>query len=65
MPPGAVHTFSNSGTAPARFIGIFSPDHGLKMLEEFASALPAGGGPPDEAKIADIFRRYSIEVVEP
>ena len=65
VPPGTVHTFSNPGSEPARFIGMFSPAHGLTMVEEFATALPPDGGPPDMARMAEVFRKYSIEVVEP
>ncbi|HEX6399336.1 MAG TPA: cupin domain-containing protein [Actinomycetota bacterium] len=63
VPPGVVHTFSNPGEGPARFIGMFSIARGLSMLEEFAAAFPAEGGPPDEGRIADVFRRFDVEVV--
>lgn len=64
VPAGVVHTFRNPGREPARFVGLFSNGRGLSMLEEFAAAFPSGGGPPDGEQIADVFRRFDVEVVE-
>ncbi|MGQ0669585.1 MAG: cupin domain-containing protein [Actinomycetota bacterium] len=64
VPPGVIHTFSNPAEVTARFIGIFSPSRGLAMLEDFATAFPPGGGPPDTGRIAEVFRAYDVEVVE-
>lgn len=63
VPSGVVHTFRNPGEEPARFVGLFSIARGLSMLEEFATAFPPGGGPPDGERIADVFRRFDVEVV--
>lgn len=64
VPAGVVHTFANRGEAPAKFIGIFSSSRGLSMLEEFATAFPSRGGPPNMDRIAEVFRTYDVEVVE-
>ena len=63
VPPGVVHTFFNPGEERARFIGIFSSTRGLSMLEEFATAFPAEGGPPNTDRIAEVFQTYDVEVV--
>lgn len=63
VPAGGVHTFTNPGEAPAKFIGIFSSVRGLSMLEEFATAFYTGGGPPNLDRIAEVFRTYDVEVV--
>ena len=63
IPPGVVHTFSNVGTTAARWIGIFSPGDGIKLVEAIGEAFPVGGGPPDESKLAEAFRLHDIEVV--
>lgn len=63
VPPGVVHTFSNPGAEIARFIGVFSPAGGLRVLEDFATAFPEDG-PPDMARIAEVFQQHGVQVVE-
>jgi mannose-6-phosphate isomerase-like protein (cupin superfamily) len=63
IPPGVVHTFSNVGTTVAKWIGIFSPGDGVKLVEAIGEALPVGGGPPDEKRLAEAFSLHDMEVV--
>ena len=62
IPPDTIHTFSNVGNTPARWIGIFSPATGLDMLEELAPAF-ANPGPPDLDLMGRVFGKYRVEVV--
>ena len=43
VPAGAVHTFSNPGEVPARWLGIFRPGNGLTMVEELAAVFDRPG----------------------
>lgn len=62
--PGTPHTFTNVGSATARWVGIFSPGRYVRLIEEIGKAFPDGGGPPDEAKIAAAGAAWDMEVVE-
>jgi mannose-6-phosphate isomerase-like protein (cupin superfamily) len=62
IPPETLHTFSNVGDTPARWVGIFSPANGLDMLEELAPAFPPEGM-PDVELMGRIFAKYHVEVV--
>jgi mannose-6-phosphate isomerase-like protein (cupin superfamily) len=62
IPPETIHTFSNVGTTPARWLGIFSPAKGLDMIEELAPAF-ANPGPPDMDLMGRVFGKHQVEVV--
>ena len=63
MPPGVVHTFTNTGVGVARWVGIFSPGRYMDLVEGIGKAFPSGGGPPNEKMIADLFAEYDTEAV--
>ena len=63
VPPGVIHTFVNSGDAVARWVGIFSPGNAMALVEAIGAALPPGGGPPDEAKMAAVVAEHDLEIV--
>ncbi len=63
VPPGVVHTFSNPGEVPARFLGLFRPASGLVMLEDVATAFPDGPGAPDVPRMMSVFAAHGVEVV--
>ena len=63
IPPGIPHTFAVAGTEPARWMGIFSPGRYIGLVEGIGNAFPSDGGPPDEAKIGEVFAAYDTEVV--
>ena len=62
-PRGAPHQFRVIGSAPARWLTIFSPGRYFHMVEELLAVLPPGGGPPPEAAWKAILERYDSEVV--
>jgi mannose-6-phosphate isomerase-like protein (cupin superfamily) len=61
-PRGTRHTFRNPGDRPVRVLGIWSPGSALGFMEDVGAALPASG-PPDPARIAEVYRRHNSEVV--
>jgi hypothetical protein len=58
--PGAVHTFSNPGDEPVRFLNVMAPGGLERYLKEVAASMPADG-PPDPAAMARIASRYDFE----
>lgn len=60
-PRGVRHTFSNPTDDPVRVLGVWSPATALRFMEEIGAALPAAG-PPDPAKLAEIYRRHNSEL---
>ena len=59
--PETVHTFSNPGAGPARFLGLMFPAGFEQYFRELRDAL--GDGPLDPAVIAAISARYDVENV--
>jgi quercetin dioxygenase-like cupin family protein len=57
--PGTVHTFSNPGDAPVRFLNVMAPGGFERYLREVAAL--AADGPPDPAVMATIASRYDFE----
>jgi mannose-6-phosphate isomerase-like protein (cupin superfamily) len=60
-PRGTRHTFRNPADRPVRVLGIWSPGSALEFMAEIGAALPASG-PPDPARIAEVYRRHNSEV---
>jgi len=60
VPPGNVHTFSNRTSKPVRMLNMMAPAGFEQYLKELARSLPAGGGPPDSAAMAEIAARYDF-----
>ena len=67
IPRGAVHRFDNFGIEDARQLVLITPAiMGPAYFREAAALLnAAGGGPPDAAKMADIFRRHGMTIASP
>src|SRR5512146_2607733 len=64
IPRGAVHRFDNFGTEDAKQLSIVTPAiMGPEYFRE-ASALvdAAAGGPPDTAKMVEIFRKHGMTI---
>ncbi|MEJ7837895.1 MAG: cupin domain-containing protein, partial [Thermomicrobiales bacterium] len=59
VPPGVVHTFSNDGDAPVRFLNIFQPSGNEHYLKEVGRRV-AAGSPPSRAQMAEIASRYDF-----
>lgn len=67
IPRGAVHRFDNLGSTDAKQLAIISPAiMGPAYFREAAEVInSAGGGPPERAKMIDIFRRHGMTVAAP
>lgn len=67
IPRGAVHRFDNLGNTGAKQLAVISPaTMGPAYFREAAEMLrAAGGGPPDRAKMNEIFRRHGMTVQPP
>ena len=61
FPPGAVHTFSNPGDRPARFLNFNTPAGWDKYMRELAATF-AGEQPPSPEAIGRIASRYDFHV---
>ena len=58
---GTRHTFANPHCTPARVLGLWSPGNALTFMEDIGAALPAAG-PPDPARLAEIYRQHNSEI---
>jgi quercetin dioxygenase-like cupin family protein len=67
IPRGAVHRFDNLGSADARQLAVISPAiMGPAYFREAAEVISAAsGGPPDRARMTDVFRRHGMTVAGP
>jgi quercetin dioxygenase-like cupin family protein len=67
IPRGAVHRFDNLGGADAKQVAVISPAiMGPAYFREAAEVIgAAAGGPPDRAKMTDVFRRHGMTVAGP
>jgi mannose-6-phosphate isomerase-like protein (cupin superfamily) len=59
VPPGNVHTFSNPGDAPVRFLNIMAPGG----LEAYLREVAGLGGPADPQRMAEIASKYDFRAV--
>ena len=67
IPRGAVHGFDNNGTENAKFLaistpGVMTPDYFREIHDVLGST---AGGPPDQAKIAEVMRRHGLTPAPP
>src|SRR5262245_41126845 len=58
-PPGRVHHFDNTTTAPVRALVIMAPDIGIDYFREMFEIFGAGG-PPDLARAERVMRQYGV-----
>ena len=67
IPRGAVHRFDNFGPRDAKQLCLISPPiMGPAYFREAAAVIgAAAGGPPDRAKMTDVFRRHGMTVTAP
>lgn len=65
VPPGAAHSFGNSGGAPASLLLIISPAGVHEDYFRELAAILAKPGPPDATAIGDLRRRYDTVQVSP
>lgn len=64
VPRGAVHRFDNFGTEDATQLSIVTPAiMGPAYFREASAVVDAAsGGPPDAARMAEIFRRHGMTI---
>ena len=67
IPRGAVHRFDNLGSENVKQLVVISPAiMGPAYFREAAEVIgSAAGGPPDRAKMMDVFRRHGMTVAAP
>jgi quercetin dioxygenase-like cupin family protein len=67
IPRGGVHRFDNFGTQDARQLAIVTP--AIMSPAYFHDAVEvikaAAGGPPDVAKMVEVFRRHGMTIAAP
>lgn len=64
VPPGVVHTFSNTSDAPVRFLNINSPGGWESYLRDLATAM-ASGVMPGSAEFARVVEPYDFALAPP
>ncbi|HEY3353538.1 MAG TPA: cupin domain-containing protein [Polyangia bacterium] len=66
IPRGAVHRFDNFGSTDAKQLAVISPAvMGPAYFREAAELVgAAAGGPPDRAKMVEVFRRHGMTIAE-
>jgi quercetin dioxygenase-like cupin family protein len=67
IPRGAEHRFDNLGNEDARQLAVITPAiMGPAYFREVVEVMrAAGGGPPDRAKMTEVFRRHGMTVAPP
>src|SRR5688572_25664047 len=67
IPRGAVHRFDNLGTRDAKQLSIVTPAiMGPAYFREAREVLgAAAGGPPNAAKMIEVFRRHGMTIAAP
>jgi quercetin dioxygenase-like cupin family protein len=67
IPRGAVHRFDNFGTEDAKQLSIITPGiMGPAYFREASEVVnAAAGGPPDMAKMVEVFRRHGMTLATP
>jgi quercetin dioxygenase-like cupin family protein len=67
IPRGAVHRFDNFGTEDAKQLSIVTPAiMGPAYFREASDVVnAAAGGPPDAAKMVEVFRRHGMTIAAP
>jgi quercetin dioxygenase-like cupin family protein len=67
IPRGAVHRFDNLGSEDAKQLAVISPaGMGPAYFREAAVVIAAAaGGPPDRAKMGELFQRHGMTVAAP
>jgi mannose-6-phosphate isomerase-like protein (cupin superfamily) len=67
IPRGAVHRFDNFGSEDVKQVVVISPAiMGPAYFREAAEVIgAAGGGPPDPAKMKEVFQRHGMTLAQP
>jgi len=62
IPPGVVHTFSNPGSTPVRFLNIHDPAGMEQYVKEVGKRMAAGQS-PSPSEMAELASQYDFEPV--
>jgi quercetin dioxygenase-like cupin family protein len=66
IPRGAVHRFDNFGIEDAKQLVVVTPAiMGPAYFREASELVNAAGGPPDTAKMIEVFRRHGMTIAAP
>jgi quercetin dioxygenase-like cupin family protein len=66
IPRGAVHRFDNFGAEDAKQLVTVTPAiMGPAYFREASELLNAAGGPPDPARMIEVFRRHGMTIAAP
>lgn len=67
IPRGAVHRFDNLGSEDVKQLAVITPAiMGPAYFRDAAEVIgAAAGGPPDHAKMMEVFRRHGMTLVPP
>jgi len=67
IPRGAVHRFDNLGNEDVKQLVVITPAvMGPAYFHDVAEMVrAAAGGPPDRAKVAEVFRRHGMTIAPP
>jgi quercetin dioxygenase-like cupin family protein len=66
IPRGAAHRFDNFGSEDVKQLAVITPAiMGPAYFREVAEIIGAAGGPPDRAKMIEVFRRHGMTVAPP
>ena len=66
IPRGAVHRFDNLGNQDVKQLAVITPAiMGPAYFREVAEVIGAAGGPPDRAKMIEVFRHHGMTVAQP
>ena len=67
IPRGAVHRFDNFGATDAKQLSIITPPiMGPAYFREASEVVnAAAGGPPDPARMVEVFRRHGMTIAAP
>lgn len=60
VPPGVVHTFSNPGETPVRFLNFNTPAGWENYMRDLGTALAKGA--PSQEEIGQIASRYDFQI---
>ena len=65
VPRGAPHAIANAGGEAVRWLTLISPAGQAGWVEAEHELLAEGGGEPDPERLAEIHRRFGLELVGP
>jgi len=65
VPRGLVHAIANRSGVPVRWLTLISPAASAGWVEAEHDLIVGSAGAPDPARLAEIHRRFGLEIVGP